>query len=396
MTCCPHDVFGNATLGGVKVGITCYPTYGGSGIVATELGLELANRGHDVHFITYANPIRLDPGIPRIHYHEVEVSNYPLFQYPPYCLALASRMAEVAESYSLDLLHVHYAIPHSISALLAQQMLVPQRRLPFITTLHGTDITLVGTDRSYFPITKFSIEQSNGITSISEFIRERTAEVFGVKNQVVVIPNFVNIETYKPDPEKKGARRLAPAGEKLLIHLSNFRPVKRVLDCIHILARVRKAAPAHLLMVGDGPDRGPAEILARELGVQEHISFLGKQDHVERLIPLAHVLLMPSELEAFGLAALEAMACGVPPIGTDAGGVPELITHGVDGFIEAVGDLDAQAARATQLLTDDRLHQRMAAAARQTAAGRFSTERIIPLYERYYEEICGVRSATSR
>ena len=380
----------------MRVGITCYPTYGGSGIVATELGLELANRGHDVHFITYANPIRLDPGIPRIHYHEVEVSNYPLFQYPPYCLALASRMAEVAESYSLDLLHVHYAIPHSISALLAQQMLAPQRRLPFITTLHGTDITLVGTDRSYFPITKFSIEQSNGITSISEFIRERTAEVFGVKNQVVVIPNFVNIETYKPDPEKKGARRLAPAGEKLLIHLSNFRPVKRVLDCIHILARVRKAAPAHLLMVGDGPDRGPAEILARELGVQEHVSFLGKQDHVERLIPLAHVLLMPSELEAFGLAALEAMACGVPPIGTDAGGVPELITHGVDGFIEAVGDLDAQAARATQLLTDDRLHQRMAAAARQTAAGRFSTERIIPLYERYYEEICGVRSATSR
>ena len=396
MTCRPHDVFGNATLGGVKVGITCYPTYGGSGIVATELGLELANRGHDVHFITYANPIRLDPGIPRIHYHEVEVSNYPLFQYPPYCLALASRMAEVAESYSLDLLHVHYAIPHSISALLAQQMLAPQRRLPFITTLHGTDITLVGTDRSYFPITKFSIEQSNGITSISEFIRERTAEVFGVKNQVVVIPNFVNIETYKPDPEKKGARRLAPAREKLLIHLSNFRPVKRVLDCIHILARVRKSAPAHLLMVGDGPDRGPAEILARELGVQEHISFLGKQDHVERLIPLAHVLLMPSELEAFGLAALEAMACGVPPIGTDAGGVPELITHGVDGFIEAVGDLDAQAARATQMLTDDSLHQRMAAAARQTAAGRFSTERIIPLYERYYEEICGVRSATSR
>src|SRR5438445_2632885 len=196
----------------MTVGITCYPTYGGSGIVATELGLELANRGHHVHFISYANPIRLDPGIPRIHYHEVEVSNYPLFHYPPYCLALASRMMEVAQSYSLDLLHVHYAIPHSIAALLAQQMLAPQRRLPFITTLHGTDITLVGTDRSYFPITKFSIEQSNGITSISEFIRERTAEVFGVKNQVVVIPNFVNIETYKPDPEKKGARRLAPAG----------------------------------------------------------------------------------------------------------------------------------------------------------------------------------------
>jgi len=380
----------------VKVGITCYPTYGGSGIVATELGLELANRGHEIHFITYSNPILLDPGIPRIHYHEVEVSNYPLFQYPPYCLALASRMAEVARSYSLDLLHVHYAIPHSISALLAQQMLAAERNLPFITTLHGTDITLVGSDRSYFSITKFSIEQSNGITSISDFIQQRTAEVFGVKDRVVVIPNFVNIETYKPDPEKKAARRFAPADDKLLIHLSNFRPVKRVLDCIHILARARKGAPAHLLMVGDGPDRGPAEILARDLGVQDHVSFLGKRDHVERLIPLAHVLLMPSELEAFGLAALEAMACGVPPIGTRAGGVPELITHGVDGFIEGVGDLDAQAARAVELLTDDGLHHRMAAAARHSAVSRFSTERIIPEYERYYGEICGQRSAGTR
>ncbi len=379
----------------MKIGITCYPTYGGSGIVATELGLELANRGHDVHFVTYANPIRLDPGIPRIHYHEVEVSNYPLFQYPPYCLALASRMAEVAECYALDLLHVHYAIPHSISALLAQQMLAPARRLPFITTLHGTDITLVGTDRSYFPITKFSIEQSDGITGISEFIRRRTAEVFGV-DRVHVIPNFVNIETYKPDPEKRGAHRLSPNGEKLLIHLSNFRPVKRVWDCIQILARVLRSTPAHLLMVGDGPDRGPAEMLARDLGIQDHVSFLGKQDHVERLIPLAHLLLMPSEVEAFGLAALEAMACGVPPIGTNGGGVPELITNGVDGFLEAAGDVDAQAARAVALLTGDGLHGRMAAAARQTAVNRFSTESIIPLYEGYYEQVCGTHSATGR
>ena len=377
----------------MRIGITCYPTYGGSGIVATELGLELANRGHEVHFITYSNPIRLDPGIPRIHYHEVEVSNYPLFQYPPYCLALASRMGEVAQCYALDLLHVHYAIPHSISALLAQQMLASERHLPFITTLHGTDITLVGSDRSYFPITKFSIEQSNGVTSISRFIERRTAEVFGVKDRVRVIPNFVNIQTYKPDAKKAGAHQFAPNREKLLIHLSNFRPVKRVNDCIHILARVRKSTPAHLLMVGDGPDRGPAEVLARDLGVQDHVSFLGKQDHVERLIPLAHVLLMPSELEAFGLAALEAMACGVPPIGTNAGGVPELITHEVDGFAEAVADLDAQAARVTELLTNHRLHQRMAAAARHTAVSRFSTERIIPQYERYYEEICGARSS---
>ena len=375
----------------MKVGITCYPTYGGSGIVATELGLELANRGHEVHFITYANPIRLDPDTPRIHYHEVEVSEYPLFQYPPYCLALASRMAEVAVNYTLDLLHVHYAIPHSISALLAQQMLAPERRLPFITTLHGTDITLVGVDRSYFPITKFSIEQSDGITSISEYLQKQTVDVFGVKNEIRVIKNFVNCDMYQPDPEKKGARRFAPPEDKLLIHLSNFRPVKRVLDCVRILARVRKQAPAHLLMVGDGPDRAPAQQLARELGVNQHVSFLGKQDHVERLIRLAHVLLMPSEMEAFGLAALEAMACGVPPVATKVGGVPELITHGVDGFIEPVADVEAQASRVIELLTGPALYERMAAAARRTALDRFCTERIIPLYERYYEDVCAAR-----
>src|SRR5580700_7215288 len=216
----------------MRIGITCYPTYGGSGIVATELGLELADRGHDIHFITYANPIRLDADNPRIHYHEVEVSNYPLFQYPPYCLALASRMAEVAEAYALDLLHVHYAIPHSISALLAQQMLSVKRRLPFITTLHGTDITLVGTDRSYFPITKFSIEQSNGITSISEYLRKRTVEEFGIANEIRVVKNFVNCDVYKPDREKTMAKCYAPAEGKLLIHVSNFRPVKRVQDCV--------------------------------------------------------------------------------------------------------------------------------------------------------------------
>src|SRR6516164_93396 len=289
----------------MNIGITCYPTYGGSGIVATELGLELAARGHEVHFITYANPIRLDPDTPRIHYHEVEVTNYPLFQYPPYSLALASRMAEVAESYGLDLLHVHYAIPHSIAAMLAQQMLAPVRRLPFITTLHGTDITLVGADRSYYPITKFSIEKSDGITSISDYLRRETVNVFGVANEIRVIKNFVNCELYHPDNEKAGAVRYAPAGEKLLIHVSNFRPVKRVADCVRILVRVRESVPAHLLMVGDGPDRGPAEHLARELKLDHHISFLGKQNHVERLIPMAHVLLMPSELESFGLVALE-------------------------------------------------------------------------------------------
>ena len=373
----------------MKIGITCYPTYGGSGIVATELGLELATRGHEVHFITYANPIRLDPDVPRIHYHEVEVSTYPLFQYPPYCLALASRMAEVADSYDLDLLHVHYAIPHSISAMLAQQMLAPIRRLPFITTLHGTDITLVGTDRSYFPITKFSIEKSDGITSISEHLRRQTVEVFGVANEIRVIKNFVNCDLYHPDNEKTGATAYAPPGEKLLIHLSNFRPVKRVLDCVRILAEVRKTVPAHLLMAGDGPERGPAEHLARELKIDRHISFLGKQNHVERLIPLAHVLLMPSEMESFGLAALEAMACGVVPVATRVGGVPELITDGEDGYLEAVGDIAAQATRVAALLTNDDLHYRMAKTGRWNAAERFCTDKIIPLYERYYEEVLG-------
>jgi N-acetyl-alpha-D-glucosaminyl L-malate synthase BshA len=371
----------------VKVGITCYPTYGGSGIVATELGLELAARGHDVHFISYANPIRLDQDVPRIHYHEVEVSTYPLFQYPPYCLALASRMAEVAESYELDVLHVHYAIPHSISAMLAQQMLAPTRRLPFITTLHGTDITLVGVDPSYFPITKFSIEKSDGITSISDYLRGETVEVFGVRNEIRVIKNFVNCDLYHPDEVKSGAAAYAPPGEKLLIHLSNFRPVKRVLDCVRILAEVRKSVPAHLLMAGDGPERSPAEHLARELKLEHHISFLGKQSHVERLIPLAHVLLMPSQLESFGLVALEAMACGVVPVATRVGGVPELITDGEDGYLEAVADIPAQAARVVQLLTDDDLHYRMRKAGRWNASERFCSDKIIPQYEKYYEDV---------
>ncbi|MEK7405377.1 MAG: N-acetyl-alpha-D-glucosaminyl L-malate synthase BshA [Acidobacteriota bacterium] len=373
----------------MRVGITCYPTYGGSGIVATELGLELANRGHEVHFITYANPIRLDAGIPRIHYHEVEVSTYPLFQYPPYSLALASRMAEVAEHYGLDVLHVHYAIPHSIAALLAQQMLAARRRLPFVTTLHGTDITLVGADRSYFRITKFSIEQSDGVTSISEYLKKRTAEVFGVGNEIRVITNFVNCETYQPDPARRRQAGLAPPGEKLLIHISNFRPVKRVQDCIRILKEVRKRTPAHLLMVGDGPEYSPAQSLADELGLGQHVTFLGKQSHVERLIPLAHVLLLPSELESFGLVALEAMACGVPPLATRVGGVPELITDGVDGCLEPVGDVAAHAGRVLELLTDDELYGRLSRAARHTAETRFCSTLVIPQYERYYQEVCG-------
>jgi N-acetyl-alpha-D-glucosaminyl L-malate synthase BshA len=371
----------------MRIGITCYPTYGGSGIVATELGMELAARGHDVHFITYSNPIRLDPGTPRIYYHEVEVSTYPLFQYPPYCLALASRMAEVAEDYDLDLLHVHYAIPHSTAAMLAQQMVAARRRLPFITTLHGTDITIVGLDRSYFPITKFSIEKSDGITSVSQDVRRDTYEVFGVPNEIRVIYNFVNTEMYRPAENRDAA---SPGAEKRLMHISNFRPVKRVTDCVRILAEVLRAAPAHLYMVGDGPDRPEAHRLARELGIERQVTFMGKQDHVERLFPKMHVLLMPSEMESFGLGALEAMACGVPPVATHVGGLPELVTDGVDGFLEPVGDIAAQSRRVIELLTNQEQHHRMAEAARRTAVERFASSMIIPQYEKYYEEVIGI------
>ena len=364
----------------MRIGITCYPTYGGSGIVATELGMELAARGHEIHFITYANPIRLDPGTPRVYYHEVEVSNYPLFQYPPYDLALASRMAEIAEWQNLDLLHVHYAIPHSASAYLARAMLQGKRRLPYITTLHGTDITLVGTDRAYFPITKFSIEQSDGVTSISENLRQQTVDVFGVQNRIDVVHNFVNCDLYRMAKEPH-------EGRPRLLHISNFREVKRVTDCVEILAQVRKQVDCELWMAGDGPDQSSAERLAFALGVHDHIKFLGKQNHIEKLIPQSDVLLLPSRMESFGLAALEAMACGVIPVATRVGGVPELITHGEDGYLEEVGDVASQSKRVLEILTDGELRNRLRWAARETAETRFCTTKIIPRYEAVYRAI---------
>jgi len=362
----------------MRIGITCYPTYGGSGIVATELGMELAARGHEVHFISYAHPIRLDPTLERIHYHEVEVSTYPLFAYPPYCLALAARMAEVAESYELDLLHVHYAIPHSVSALLAKQMLASSRRLPFVTTLHGTDITLVGIEPSYASITRYSIEASDRVTCVSEHLRRRTVEVFGLDREIVTIHNFVNCQRYQPRARERAPRRL--------VHLSNFRPVKRALDCLRILKLVLQECDAELWMAGDGPDRGPAEHLARQLRIAEAVRFLGKQDAVEKLLPQCDVLLMPSEHEAFGLAALEGMACGLPPVATRVGGVAELITDGADGFLEAAGDVEAQAGHVINLLKNHELYDRIAEAAWRTAEGRFSSERIIPQYEELYRQ----------
>ena len=378
-----------------KIGITCYPTYGGSGVVATELGIELAARGHEVHFITSSPPFRLNGREANIHFHEVDVYRYPLFEHPPYDLALATRMAEVAEFYSLDLLHVHYAIPHSISALLARQMIETQqeaarrRYLPFITTLHGTDITLVGLDHSYLPITQFGIEQSDGVTAISSYLRDRTREAFNIQGEIEVIRNFVNCDVYVRVPTKVAAMRprFAAEDEKLLVHLSNFRPVKRILDVIEVFARVSRALPARLMLIGDGPDRSAAEHLALRLGVQDRIHFLGKQDNVHELLPLADLMLMPSEMESFGLAALEAMACSVPTIGTRVGGVPELVDDGINGLLFPVGDVEAMAASAIELLSDQPRLMTMGSAARKNASDRFCSSRIIPLYEQYYERV---------
>jgi N-acetyl-alpha-D-glucosaminyl L-malate synthase BshA len=377
----------------MRIGITCYPTYGGSGVVATELGIELAERGHEIHFISYSQPIRLTEPHPRIHFHEVEVSQYPLFEYPPYDLALATRMAEVAELYDLDLLHVHYAIPHSVSAMLARQMLScdhvrTPRRLPYVTTLHGTDITLVGLDRSYLPITRFSIEQSDAVTAISNDLKRSTLESFSISKPVHVIHNFVNCDLYRRG-EQVEERRLefAEPGERLLVHLSNFRPVKRVTDVVEIFDRVQKKIPSRLMMIGDGPDRRAAERLACERGIHAKIHFLGKQDGVHEKLALADVMLLPSEMESFGLAALEAMACEVVPVASRVGGLPEVIESGVDGFLAPVGDVEAMAQETLRVLGDDALLTRMRKAARATAQARFCTTKIIPQYEELYRTL---------
>jgi N-acetyl-alpha-D-glucosaminyl L-malate synthase BshA len=374
----------------MKIGITCYPTYGGSGVVATELGIELAARGHEVHFITSSQPFRLTGRESNIFFHEVAVYQYPLFEHPPYDLALATRMAEVAEFYSLDLLHVHYAIPHSVSALLARQMLASRgRRLPFVTTLHGTDITLVGLDRSYLPITRFAIDQSDGVTAISHYLRAKTLEEFGVDRPVEVIANFVNCDLYlrKPEWVADQRHRYAREGESLLIHLSNFRPVKRALDAVEIFSRVAKQIPARLLMVGDGPDRAACERLAHRSGILDRVDFMGKLERVDELLPLTDLVLMPSEMESFGLVALEAMACEVPTIATLVGGVPEVITNGETGLLFDVGDIDAMAAGAISLLTDPERRAAMGRAGRRDAQQRFCSTRIIPQYEKYYEDV---------
>ncbi len=379
----------------MKIGITCYPTYGGSGVVATELGMELAARGHEIHFISYAMPTRLNPANDRIYFHEVETTTYPLFDHPPYTLALAVKMAEVAESAPLDLLHVHYAIPHSVSALLAREMSAP-RRLPFITTLHGTDITLVGNDRSYLPITRFSIEQSDGVTAISEYLRDRTVQEFDIRRPIEVIRNFVNCDLYCRSEDRSLRNEWATNGEPVLMHLSNFRPVKRVTDVIEIFALVREKMPAKLVLIGDGPDHGAAEHLVRQKNLGRDIFFLGKQARIQDFLGVADLFLLPSDLESFGLAALEAMACEVPVVATNVGGVPEVVTHGVDGFLVEPRDVAGAAKYAIEILSRADRGREMGKQARINARKKFCSNDVIPLYEAYYQRVLEASSAAAR
>ncbi|HVG28770.1 MAG TPA: N-acetyl-alpha-D-glucosaminyl L-malate synthase BshA [Pyrinomonadaceae bacterium] len=373
----------------MNIGITVYPTYGGSGIVGSELGKELAARGHTVHFIASSLPTRLTELNERVRFHEVEMMAYPLFEHQPYTLALATKMSTVAENEGLDLLHVHYAIPHSISAILARESLKPKRRLPVVTTLHGTDITLVGSDRTYLPITRYGIAQSDGVTAISAYLKRATEETFGFDEQrVEVIPNFVCGSEYHRREMPELRAQLAPAGEPLLAHVSNFRPVKRPVDCVEIFARVRrKGVDARLVMVGDGSERGLAEHRARCLGVEEHCSFVGKQPKIVDYLSVADVLLLPSEQESFGLAALEAMACEVTVVASRVGGVPEVVTDGETGCLAEVGDVEKMADDAARLLSDDAARRAMGRRARESALSRYSTDLVIPQYLDFYERV---------
>jgi L-malate glycosyltransferase len=379
----------------MRIGITCYPTYGGSGVVATELGQELAARGHDIHFISYAPPIRMNPNDPHIHFHEVEVASYPLFDHPPYTLALATKMLEVFEAESLDVLHVHYAIPHSVSAMLARSMAAP-RRLPFVTTLHGTDITLVGSNRSYLPITRFSIEQSDGVTAISDYLLKQTLKEFDIKRPIDVIPNFVNCDLYTRQPNEAQRTQWAPNGEPILMHLSNFRPVKRLTDTVEIFAIVRAKMPAKLVLIGDGPDRGAAEYLVRKKRLQKDVFFLGKQNAVYEKLSSADLFLLPSQLESFGLAALEAMACEVPVVATNVGGIPEVVQHSVDGYLVEPGDVKEAGRFALEILSRADRGREMGHQARLNAKSKFCANDVIPRYEDYYRRVLSEsRAATA-
>jgi N-acetyl-alpha-D-glucosaminyl L-malate synthase BshA len=372
----------------VRIGISCYPSHGGSGVVATELGMELAKRGHEVHFVSYAIPFRLKPYTERIFFHEVTNASYPLFQFPLYTMTLAAKLAEVADEVGLDVIHAHYAIPHAVCAYLAREVARSRERLRVVTTLFGTDITLVGSDQSFRAITRFGIEMSDGVTAVSDFLRRRTVDVFAPRREVEVIPNFVDTARYAPRGEGgPGRTRYARGGEKILTHISNFRASKRAPDAVRVLAAVRRETPAVLLMVGDGPERTRSREVAVELGVDRHVRYLGQMDCVEEVLAASDLFVLPSENESFGLAALEAMSSGVPVIGTTAEGLPELIRFGETGYLVPVGDVEGMARRAIEVLSDTKLHSRMSAAARQTAVERYEASRVIPLYEKFYEKV---------
>lgn len=372
----------------MNIGITCYPTYGGSGVVATELGKELAARGHKVHFISYALPFRLDGFHENIFFHEVELPDYPLFEDSLYSLSLTSKMVDVVLYDELDILHVHYAIPHATSAYNAKLILNEQGRdIKIITTLHGTDITLIGLDPTLLPLVRFSIDKSDGVTAVSRFLREKTLTNFSLDRAVEVIPNFVNTDEWKRRDATRLRTQFAPNGEKVLVHASNFRPVKRVVDVIRVFAQVREKLPAKLLMVGDGPDRAEAEKLCRELGICADVWFLGKQNALPEIFSASDIFLMPSQSESFGLSALEAMACSVPVLTSSVGGIPELNVHGTTGYISEIGDIDRMARYAIDLLGDQKKYDRFSRAARERAEQHFSSKDIVPMYERYYEEI---------
>lgn len=370
----------------MKIGITCYPTYGGSGVVATELGKALAERGHEIHFITYRIPMRLTHLKENILYHEVEVSNYPLFEFPLYSLALTSKMVEVYEFERLDIIHVHYAIPHSVSAYLAKQVLIENgKNVKVITTLHGTDITLVGLEPSFLPLVKFSIEKSDGVTAVSKFLKDKTLTTYNINREIEVIPNFVDTSIYKPKEDCIFRRHFAPNQEKILVHISNFRHVKRVTDVIRIFEIVRKKIPAKLILAGDGPDRTDCEKLVRELNIKNDVYFLGKQEAVIDILNAGDLFLLPSQSESFGLSALEAMACGLPTITTSIGGLPELVVHNETGFLAEIGDIERMAKYAIDLLSNPNKYKKFSENARKRAVEIFEKEKIVTMYEDYYK-----------
>ena len=378
----------------MKIGITCYPTYGGSGAVATNLGLELAERGHEVHFISYDQPFRLAHFHERIFFHEVEMEDYPLFKHPPYSLALAVALHDAVRKHELDLVHVHYAIPHATSAWVACEMLKGERDLKIVTTLHGTDITLVGLHPSFQAITQFSILRSHGLTAVSDFLKRETVRDFSVpESRIEVVPNFVDTRIYRPGLEPCHRATLAPDGEKIVMHISNFRPVKRVEDVVEIFARVLGEIPSRLVLVGDGPDLPRARVKVEELGIRDRVVFLGEYTPVQELLSCSDLFLLPSMSESFGLAALEAMACGSPVVASRVGGLPEVIMDGETGYLCEAGDIDEMAAASIKILSDDKHRKELSDAGRAFAVKHFSSECIVPQYEEYYRRILGSRSS---